>query len=746
MMLPLLLLACGEPLAPDAGSIDSAAADAGPADSGAADAGAPPAPDAGAPRSCTPAAATWDVATAEWSHAFGWRGVATPGDDRAGILWAAAWVDGELVVGGSFAFAGPIRTPNVAAWSPTGGWRALGDGLPDVVRVLAASTDAIYAATDGASSIYRFRDGAWSVIGVADGRVDAMVIDVDGALVVGGFSVRSVDGGIVNSLASYRAGSGWTAVDHAPGLRVTALHREGDSLCVGGSNAALECRDGPGLPFRSYVPAIEPGRGVQWVTALTRDAMGRPVAAGNFRLVGDPAQTVSVALLDASAWSTLPPPLGAGSDGPSVSALTRAADGSLWVAGDFESLGEWGTGTSYALGIARFLRGRWQEAGAFQEGRIYPRVQALVTGGADIYAAGSFRQVLDVNGSSARGVARFTGERWGALIDPADPAHGPGPITALSAGQGCGTFIAGRGMTTPGDEWTGAVAQLDADDAPVDMGVRRSYFLAGTVMSVAIGPDGTVYAGGFIELGDRVTLLARFVDGGWEAFGPFSGSWFELSGQYVAALAFDTAGVLYVGGSFVARDDPALSGLVRVRPARDEWRTVGDRTPEAIYVITPWNDGVCVAGALGAGSGAQVACWEGGAWADLGPAFDGAWVGALAEHEGDLVAGGSGLTADSAVVRWNGSSWEAVGRLALAAPGEGVLALASVGGSLVAGGYFSLGPNVAYLDGVAWRPLAGGLDGAVNAIVPTERGLLFGGEFELADGAPSWGLARLEPR
>ena len=118
--------------------------------------------------------AMWDGTT--W-HALG-SGLAGP--ERT-LGYALAVLDGKVYVGGEFTEAGGIAVNNMAGWDPdAASWFALGDGLTDVVRSLAADPVAgvVYAAGDfeaggdGAAYDYiAYWDGAgWN--GMGDGLAD----------------------------------------------------------------------------------------------------------------------------------------------------------------------------------------------------------------------------------------------------------------------------------------------------------------------------------------------------------------------------------------------------------------------------------------------------------------------------------------------------------------------------------------------------------------------------------------------
>ena len=139
-----------------------------------------------------------------------------------------------------------------------------------------------------------------------------------------------------------------------------------------------------------------------------------------------------------------------------------------------------------------------------------------------------------------------------------------------------------------------------------------------------------------------------------------------------------------------------------------------------------------------------IARWNGHAWHPMGYGLTG-YVTALTVWNGRLVAGGyfSSGTISGSLAIWNGQVWEQF-------PGERidgqVLALASDGSSLVAGGTFDhIGTlptgNVARWDGATWDAMGGGTDGRVRAVARLADGWAVGGEFRLVGGAPAGHVA-----
>jgi len=79
-----------------------------------------------------------------------------------------------------------------------------------------------------------------------------------------------------------------------------------------------------------------------------------------------------------------------------------------------------------------------------------------------------------------------------------------------------------------------------------------------SVLALCFGPDGTLYAGGTFtnaELDPDADFVAKLIAGAWVALNGGSPDHDSASITRVKALAFDTLGILYIGGVFTNWDD-----------------------------------------------------------------------------------------------------------------------------------------------------------------------------------------------
>lgn len=749
----MILVACGGPgLADDASVPDARDASARDAPSSRPDAlrldaGPPPPPCADVP------VAEWDLATGRWSTSFGTHGVS--GGDATAVI-DLRWHADALYVGGSFTHAGPIPARNVAAWSEAEGWRALGEGVPDEVWAITTAEDGrVYAATGHLGGVFVYASGAWTRIGSGTGSVHALAIDADGTLLAGG-DVRDVDGLRVDGLARWD-GSAWSAVPY-PGRTVDAIWADAWGVCIGGRATSpagyVACR-GPGEPDWT-VHAIRPQPGPPYprpVTSITRSNSGELLVGGNFVLGASRLDAGGVYRWSGSGWETVGPGLSATSVDWVVSGIAsttdfRTGEPVIWAVGFL--LGWIGPPHSSIdlLGVGRFQGGRWLSPG-YIEGMVGSLdVHHVVSNpSGTVFVAGALDQVHGQGDEvlAPHGIVRHSAGVWSMLEHPGDPAHGTGSAWPITGRGACGPYVVPQRQIVE-DRLHGGVGVLDAEGrlSPARLGA----FLSDPPHALAVAEDGTLYAGGWMDHDARghaplMQLGAR----DWAPIGPLGGTGWPASDHSVYTLAIAPDGSLVVGGRFEDEDEPSRSHLARWTGS--EWLAIGEREPLTVYETLVRGDELYVVERLDPRLDEyRVSRWDGSRWQVLGATMRGS-IGGLAWHRGSLVAAMNSYDEGVSVRRWTGSEWSLVGR----AWGElssstWVSALAVLGDTLVVGGTLP-GPEpgslvgAAYLAGDEWRSLD--IGPRVADVLASPRGLYFVGEFELAGGRPSWGIAQLSP-
>jgi trimeric autotransporter adhesin len=289
----------------------------------------------------------------------------------------------------------------------------------------------------------------------------------------------------------------------------------------------------------------------------------------------------------------------------------------------------------------------------------------------------------------------------------------------------------------------------------------------GPVHALAVGPDGSLYAGGEFTIAGGVTAnhIARWDGVQWHPLGSGVAAEYRPS---VNALAIGPDGSLYVGGSFTTAGGVAAKNVARWDGATSSWQPLGAIMNGTVYALAAGPDGSLYAGGWFTRAGGWVATnriarWDGARWRPLGSGIGGevSRVNGLAvAPDGSLYAGGeftlAGGIAANHIARWDGatSSWHPLGSGVAAEYRPSVNALTfGSDGSLYAGGIFATAGGVeansiARWDGARWHPLGSGIEGKystanVKALTFGADGSLYaGGSFATAGGVEANKIAR----
>ncbi|NOY94459.1 MAG: hypothetical protein GXP55_25055 [Deltaproteobacteria bacterium] len=642
-----------------------------------------------------------------------------------------------------------MAASNVVTWTEEAGWLALGAGVPVAVRRIAVAPDGTTYVAERTTAagdpvaIYRYASGAWALIGTANAEVEDLAIDVDGSLLAGGF-FRAIDAVSMPNAFARWDGSAWTSLDKPVGFDVSAILVDAAGLCIAGRQAGsggyVACR-APGSSSWNVMPTPwRPTPGPNPVNAIVHDSSGRVVIGGALYL-GSGSQLGGVLRWTAGAWENLGPGLGDGNSPMEVFSIAAADDGSIYAAGTFTTIGSYVAPRVYAQHVARWFAESWQSIGGVQGG--YPPAYAVATDGPDTYFGGRMTETFSaaVGGPwhAVAGIVRYRGSTWSPLQHPGSVAHGPRNVAAIAVRAGCRPYVAGDFQVVE-DGIVSHVGRMAADGAVRGVATTSGFQSFGPE-ALAVGADGTLYAGGSLDLivaggfGVRAPL-ARRSGREWEDFGTLP------PGATVYALAIAEDGSLYVGGSFTDEANPERSHLLRWDGS--VWSAVGARVDPLPVTALSLDGGALYIAERLTPSGSRVSRYEAGTWTVMGDPLSGQ-VEALAVHRGVLMAGGSSLVAGSPVASFDGATWISAGPLG--SESARIRAFAVLGDELVAGGadgYAIDAPGIlVHRTASGWEDVGGGVDGAVDAVAFTADGLLIGGRFDVAGGVPSWGLALL---
>jgi hypothetical protein len=247
----------------------------------------------------------------------------------------------------------------------------------------------------------------------------------------------------------------------------------------------------------------------------------------------------------------------------------------------------------------------------------------------------------------------------------------------------------------------------------------------GYVSALAVDSHGDVYVGGSFTVAGGIAAhnIAKWDGSTWSALGD------GVRGEYypgVSALAFDAAGNLYAGGRFFAAGWISANNIAKWDGTA--WSALGSGMNDSVSALAVDAAGNLYAGggftAAGGVSANHVAKWDGTAWSALGTGTNGAVYGLAFDAFGNLYIGGDFLAAGGVsanhVAKWNGSTWSPLGS-GVGGPDPNVYVgdlAVDEAGNLYAGGDFTTagGTSASYVarwDGSHWSSLGSGV-GAPN--------------------------------
>jgi len=268
----------------------------------------------------------------------------------------------------------------------------------------------------------------------------------------------------------------------------------------------------------------------------------------------------------------------------------------------------------------------------------------------------------------------------------------------------------------------------------------------GTVNAILAAPNGDIYVGGEFNQADdeRAGNVARWDGTRWHALGQEPISPYNYVNERVYALALGPDGSLYAGGYFDTIGGVAANNIARWDGA--QWHPLGaglsdpNSSDVAVYnIAVNQQNTVYVTGKFQMAGGVTargIARWDGAQWHPLGSG---------APASGELVIGPNNnlyVGNDAGVTRWDGVAWHRLGNLDHIA----VLAIDQAG-TLYAGGSFgntgTTAADVARWDGTAWHTLGAGLNHYITAMALGPDGRVYvGGLFAHAGGGLAQQLAQ----
>src|SRR6476661_40525 len=452
------------------------------------------------------------------------------------------------------------------------------------------------------------------------------------------------------------------------------------------------------------------------VSAVARAANGDVYVGGSFTVAGSVTAN-NIAKWNGTAWSAI----GAGLNG-TVNALAVDGNGTVYAGGSFTTAG--GSSANY---VAKWNGTAWSAMSTGMDADVYA---LLVDGANNVYAGGWFSTA---GGASAGGVAKWNGTAWSAL------GSGIGAAYALALAPS-GDLYAG-GLNSRVSRWDGSTWSTvgSAFNAPVS--------------ALAVGPGGTVYAGGSFTQNGSVSCLyvAQYNGSSWSRMGT------NLSpgmSDRVYGLVVDGSGTLYACGGFYLAGSTSTSRVAKWNGTA--WAAVSTgtfgaapntTTTSVVQAITPdGSGGLYAAGAFTRSIGcANVARLSGTTWSSLGSGLNNQVYATAVAANGDVYVAGSftsaGGVAANHVAKWNGTSWSSVGG---GLNGTITSLAVAPNGTLYAGGGTDFG-GLAQFDGTSWGSVCiTGSNGSVYALAVDASGDLYvGGNFTQVNSTTARNLAKV---
>jgi hypothetical protein len=657
----------------------------------------------------------------------------------SGFVYALA-IDGQgrVYVGGSFTQAGSVSANHVAHFDPTtNSWGVLGTDTQNGV----SSTDFlafVYAlAIDGQGRVYvggsftqagsvsanhvaRYNPAtnSWSVLGTDTQN------GVSG-IGIGGFE-PSVNALAVDGQGRVYVGGSFTEAGGVGANHVARYNPATNSWSALGTDAQNGVSGGSDFSLFTLS-----------VAALAIDGQGGVYVGGFFSQAGSVSAN-SVARYDiaTNSWSALGTGTQNGVSGdfpPAVAAFAIDGQGRVYVGGNFTQ-----AGSVSVSDVARYnpTANSWSALGAGAQNGVNGEIRAFaIDGQGRIYVGGSFTQAGNV---SANYVARFdpATNSWSALGTGAQNGVSGNRtviVTALAIdGQGrvyVGGFFSQAGGVSANHvaRYNPATNSWSVLGTDAQNGVSGNFFFPSFVADLAVDGQGRVYVGGFFSQAGSVSAnsVARYdpATNSWSALG--TGPQNGVDG-FVNALAIDGQGRVYVGGLFVEAGGVSANHVARYNPATNSWSVLG----------TDAQNGV-----------------SGGFFPSV--------VALAVDGQGGVYVGGSfteaGDVSANYVARYNPAtnSWSALGTGAQNGVNDGVNALTIDGqGRVYVGGFFTQAGGVSVNRVVrfnpatnSWNTLGTGAQNGVNnfvsAIAVDGQGRIYlGGFFSQAGGIPSAFIAR----
>lgn len=463
---------------------------------------------------------------------------------------------------------------------------------------------------------------------------------------------------------------------------------------------------------------------------------GELIVGGSFGAAGGlPTGNIAILDLDTNQWSSFGSLIGGSNN--SVTAIAELPDGSVIAGGLFvEADGQPASNLAIHDGLS------WQSFEGGTNGRVWA-IAVLQNG--DIVIAGEFSMAGD---TLVNNIALWNGSSWSSMGDGLDDR-----VNALVVLPN-GDLVAGGRFSQTRSQSVSLISRWDGSSwSTIGNGIVDSVVnppdVHPQVYALAVGDDGTLYAGGVFVQSDWPNVngtpsgnVTKWTGTDWERVG--SGFFRSVYGLRASQGQLIASGDLTTSETPVAVFDENLGDWVILPSAPASIAQGRD-----LFVT---NDGDILVAVSSSAQG--FLRWDGSQWRSVGAGIDGGIASMTAVPGEQLVVGGSfqqigidNVQADYLVIG-DGVNWTEF------APGLDSdvrhVARLSNGDYIVSGRFLNAGDvpvnRIARWDGAEWFPMGSGFpqsSNTVNALVEMPSGdIVIGGSFASVGGVTVNNVAR----
>jgi trimeric autotransporter adhesin len=435
------------------------------------------------------------------------------GGVSSGGVNAAAYLNGTLYIGGTFTNVAGVTATRIAKYN--GSWSALGVGMGDQVnKMIVAGTNVViggnFTTADGLI-VYHvcLYDGtdfhrmvAAGHIGQGAGNFGRSIAVKGNDVYLGGLAMTGVGDARVSCIAHFDGvkwsdmNGGVKGTNTSSGTAVNVITIAGNYVYVGGlfTNAGGVSANNIARWDGTNWSALGSGVTGGSVSAIAVDG-NNVYVGGNFDHAGG-LSVFGIARFDGANWFPIPGAYASAQTNTAFNTIVTNGAGGIYAGGTFVVGNNLG---GYSTNIAMNNGNGWIGLGAALNNGMNSNVNAIVTSGTNVYAAGRFTLA---SGVVANRIAKWNGTTWSPL------GTGLGGNVSVSIGSLAMVanylVAAGSNFTNAGPNTVNVIAAWDgAQWTAMGQGLKRpgaSATAAGSVGLNGLAADGNdLYVAGIFE-------------------------------------------------------------------------------------------------------------------------------------------------------------------------------------------------------------------------------------------------------